>query len=397
MKLSPINSVVVAASVALITLILFQVKWLNQSRSMIEKQFDQKVQMALCSFVEACATDSSLATSCQKLCDSAIVLDATFCQNIESKMALYKVDMDYSIHLLDSMDVTSESIPVHSSVMPNVKGLEDKILALQFPKSAYVARKMGFMLFSSLFIVLIISSVFIYAIRAMIKQRRLHEINKDFFNNMAHEFKTPLTTVSLATKLLDKSEPNLSENSYFRILRKEHQKLNQQVDQMLTLAAVENGDYKLSKSWFSPVELVQTLIKDLDLQLKDHRAKVRLKANDGVDKVFADPKHIYQALRNLIINSLKYCNCDPVIDIRIDKDDKGVWMSFIDNGVGIPVQDQQLIFQRFKRNHTETNGYGLGLHYVKYIVELHQGFVRIVNDLTRGTHFDVFIPSPQGV
>lgn len=411
---------ITVSTLAVIALFIFQVNWLQHSRKLMEEDFSHRVYMALCSAVEkhtdgeGCFKPPVFKPANVAICGDPleeesrprfdlllglVESDPTFEQSLSEALAFYQIDLDYEISFTTDCLKSNEQASVYQCcVNPYARSEEEQLVNLMFPnKSGYILGKMKLMLFSSFLILLFISSVFIWANWTLWKQKQMNQINIDFFNNMAHEFRTPLTNIALATKMLSKKQPNLSDNTYLNIVQKENKKLMNQVERVLYLAKIEDGDYHLQKETVRLRPLLQEVIQSMDLQIKARGAEIHTQ-NVASDLILeADRLHLGNVFRNLLDNALKYCGEKPKVTISTTVTKAGVKICFQDNGIGICQQNQQLVFQKFQRvgegNKHSQKGFGLGLAYVKMIVELHQGFVRVFSDLQKGSRFEVFLPN----
>ena len=402
-----INIIMAASTLALIALVFLQAKWMLDSRKLIEEQFDQRVSLALCSAVKelegspACNNvRASCAVGTPSTCSVTlqnIFSTPEFAEALDEALAFYRVDIDYEIQVYHKTLLDNGLLPANCCALKPILATDDHYIQLNFPrKGAYFFKKMGFMTMASAIILLFICTVFIMANYAIIKQRRIMETNKDFFNSMAHEFRTPLTNISLALKMLTKRHAGLEDDKYIGIVKKENQQLMHQVGSVLDLAVLERGRYPLHKEMVDLPVLLQQVIDNLELQIQARRAKVRIHSDQASIPVSADPLHLSNSLKNLLDNALKHNTNTPEIDINIHTEDKGVRISVQDNGNGIAWEDRELIFDRYYRPaeaSTQNRGFGIGLAYVKKIVELHQGSIEVISELDKGSRFSLFLPT----
>jgi signal transduction histidine kinase len=368
---------------------------MRQSHDLIEEQFNNKARMALCSAVESLGDNSTIEVqaTCAKVEgvteDNLNRLDDV----LKRSLAFYDIDIPYEIQIIEADE---KSTTFSCSLIP----LADNSQQAQifFPgKDRYIYGKMGFMLTLSIFILLFVVGVVLAANHAMLRQKRISEINVDFFNNMAHEFRTPLTSIKLAANLFAKKQPQLTENKYLSVINRESNHLLRQTERVLHLAKMEGSQYQLQKEEIALDELITTIVTEMEMIIRDKNAEVNFHKTGTNWTVEGDKYHLGNAFRNLLDNALKYSENQPVINIQLKQDENGVRVIFEDNGIGISKQNQQLIFDKYHRvktgNRHDYKGFGLGLAYVKMIIERHKGIVNIVSELKKGSRFDLFIPT----
>ena len=414
MRTNTIGYIIAASSLALIALVVFQVNWLNHSRNLIEEQFDQKVRMAMCYAIDnaylcntKCNTSSTVCAPYFPIPEEQEVVSeeaselSTLDSSLMLAMSFYDIKPAYDISIGDDEAETNENKadePYTCALSP-MDEEEDKVLKLQFrDKEEYIFGEMKFMFISFIAIVLFITAVFIFANYTLLKQKRLGKKNKDFFNGMAHEFRTPLANIKLAGKLLSKSDLVTKDQKYLDIIRREGERLEFQVNRVLYLSKLKNGQCQLEKEAFCPHELMAEVISGMDIQIQEKNATVRLRCDqDDVPQLLGDTFHLGNAFRNLIDNALKYARTEVVIDIDVRKENDGVLIHVQDNGKGISIEDQNKIFDRYERGNNDDSqiGFGMGLAYVKMIIEQHKGFIKMISKLNQGTQFDLFLPTPD--
>lgn len=405
-KQNKIALIIAASCFSIIGLIYFQAKWMQQSRELLEEQFDQKVSMALCSAVEdlkdaepsttakaACNIDGPK-PSCEQQID-ALEKSPDFDKKICSAMDFYQVGIDYEAKIVDKSTVPEDSISPYCCSMEPILDSDSHLLTVAFPtKEDYVYEKMGFMFFASILILLFVVIVFLQANYMLLKQRRVTEFNIDFFNNMAHEFRTPLTNITLATKLLGKKEEDLQDNKFVKIIHSESKHLMLQVDRLLHLAKLENGDYQMKKEPIDLNRLLTEVLKCMDLRIKENNMDIQLDLYHTNAQILGDPLHLGNAFRNLIDNAIKYASEQPSLKISIEEIDGYINLRFEDNGQGISKKEQEFIFNKFHRAKEKdtSKGFGIGLAYVKMIMDKHAGKINVWSELQKGTRFDLALP-----
>ncbi|MFA5815845.1 MAG: HAMP domain-containing sensor histidine kinase [Bacteroidales bacterium] len=273
-------------------------------------------------------------------------------------------------------------------------------LVVYFPtRENYLFRSVGTMAGASLtlaLIILIISSVAIYVI---FRQKRLSEIKNDFINNMTHELKTPISTISLASQMLaDKSLSNDSKNleHISSLIQQESKRLGNQVERVLQMSILEEGKMSLR---IQPVyfdNLVRQAVEKISLQIQKRNGSIELDLNSGEDPIDGDETHLTNVVFNLIDNAMKYCQNDPVIRILTHSTSRSIQIRISDNGIGIGKEYLNKIFDKFFRvptgNVHDVKGFGLGLSYVKKVIEQHHGTISVSSEPNAGTTFTLIIP-----
>ena len=266
-----------------------------------------------------------------------------------------------------------------------------------FPtKLTYIINRMGIWMFSSS-IILIIIIFFAYTINVILKQKRLSEIKNDFINNITHEFKTPISTISLSADVL--LQPNLSPErlkNYAKIIKDENNRLKNQVDKVLQLATLEKDKLKLENEKLDLHEIINDSIKSFELLAKQQKGKIVSNLTASKFIIYGDRVHISNILYNLIDNAIKYSPEKPKIEIATNSTEDHIEISVKDNGLGIPEQSQKNIFEKFYReptgNRHDIQGYGLGLNYVKAIVEAYKGKIKLISKEGEGSTFVIKLP-----
>lgn len=273
-------------------------------------------------------------------------------------------------------------------------------LSLYFPNQKnFIFKSLGFMTISSIILTLVIILSFITTIYIIFRQKRLSEIKTDFINNMTHELKTPISTISLASQMInDKSIPAESKNmsNISRIIEDESKRLGYQVEKVLQMAIFDRGKIKLKLKLTDINDLILSVINNFTIQVDKLGGRITgvLSASDSQMKI--DTVHFTNVISNLVDNAVKYSPEKPDIIVSTENRNGKLVIRVKDNGIGIKKEDQKRIFEKFYRvptgNIHNVKGFGLGLSYVKKIIEEHQGTITLKSELNKGTEFEISLP-----
>ncbi len=410
MRIDKSSWTIIASCIALILLILLQVNWLNHSKRLIEEQFDQKVTMALCSAVEQLEKDiqsnATINMACDKnmpMCTSGI-LKTNLSENdlqyaLSCALKKYDIGLDFAFGIKNNPYGLAEP-ETYSCYSPSILP-EDHFVQVEFQgKEKYVIEKMGFMLSSSIIILLFIFSLFGLTLYRLIQQKRLNKVSIEFFNNMAHEFRTPLTNIKLALNLWKKKSDEAPNTRYFSIINNESNRLSEQIERMLQVAKLDKGEYFLEKKPLDFKELIEEVISDMGVQATEKQGQIHIDyQNDNPMLLSGDQLHLSNAIRNIIDNAIKYSPGKPIVNILLNGHEQQAHLCIQDKGIGMSDQQQRLIFDKFYRAHQgnlhNQKGFGLGLAYTKKIIELHQGEIKLESKPDKGSQFHVYLPLEQ--
>jgi two-component system phosphate regulon sensor histidine kinase PhoR len=256
-------------------------------------------------------------------------------------------------------------------------------------------------IFMSAAFTLIILAAFWLTVRTMLRQKKLGEIKNDFINNMTHEFKTPIATISLAVDAMrnEKVIQDRDKMGYFSgIIKEENQRMNRQVETILKASQLEKQEVDLNLKPVHVHEVIKDVVDNFALQLEDKHGKVELNLNATQDLISADEVHFSNLVNNLVDNAVKYAkeNIPPCIKLSTQSNGKNFTMKIEDNGIGMNRDTVKRIFERFYRAHTgnvhNVKGFGLGLSYVKTMVEAHDGDIKAESTLGKGSTFTIDFP-----
>ncbi|GET20956.1 sensor histidine kinase [Prolixibacter denitrificans] len=273
-------------------------------------------------------------------------------------------------------------------------------LTVFFPdKDSFVGRNMFWLLGLSLLFTIVILLTFTLSILFILRQKKISEMKSDFINNMTHEFKTPIATIGVAADSIV-NEKVISDEEKLRyfagMIKKENRRMNSQVEKILQIARMDrnNGDYHFEA--VNAHELIEKAIQSISLQIEKRKGQIDtyLKASNPV--VVTDATHFTNVIYNLLDNAVKYSSDKPEIVLRTSSVSKGISITVEDHGIGMNRAVQAKIFERFYRQPTgnihNTKGFGLGLSYVKAVVDANKGTITVHSEAGKGSRFVIFIP-----
>ena len=280
---------------------------------------------------------------------------------------------------------------------------KENFVLINFPKKRlYILQQIWLPVISSMLFIGIVIFCFIYAIKVIIRQKTLSDIKNDFINNMTHEFKTPIATVSLAVEALQ--DPDLLNkdsfrNRYIGIIKDENKRLGSQVEKVLQAATLDKKDFKLKIELLNIKEILENVKEGFGLQLENKGGNISLNTNLKDPYIEADAFHISHIFNNLLDNAIKYSKNNPVVEIDCWDQNGSIFISVADNGVGMSKDALKKIFDKFYRvptgNVHDVKGFGLGLAYVKTMLEAHNGEISVSSDLGKGSTFTLKLPKRQ--
>ena len=282
----------------------------------------------------------------------------------------------------------------YESLMPE----EMMILVIPDVKNN-IFRQLRWLMIGAILFTLIICSAFYVTVSALFKQKKTSEIKNDFINNMTHEFKTPLATISLAVDAMrnEKVLQDREKMGYFSgIIKEENKRMNKQVETILQASLMERQEIQLNKVPIHVHEVIDNVLDNFQLQLADKNSKTVLQLNATADLIEGDDVHFTNLISNLVDNAVKYSKENLVIKISTVNTGKHIQIRIEDNGIGMNKETQKRIFEKFYRAHTgnvhNVKGFGLGLSYVKTMVDAHGGKIKVESATGKGTTFIIDMP-----
>lgn len=312
----------------------------------------------------------------------------------------YEVQNASKFPVFSSVAFRSKKMPTNlfrATLFPNEINNNPNFISVYFPdRQQFILKNIGFTLASSIALLLVLMICFYMAVATILKQKKLSDIKNDFINNMTHEFKTPISTVAMAVEMASHQTDPSKLSRYLNIIKNENQRLGGHVEKVLQMALLDRNATHLN---FSEVHIHDILEKVLDtigvqIEQKDGNIELRLEAEN--DLVKADEAHITNVFHNLIDNANKYSPSNPEIVVATENLPNGLKISVSDKGLGMNKEQQNRIFEQFYRvptgNLHDVKGFGLGLSYVKKIVEAHSGSISVHSKLGQGSTFEIILP-----
>lgn len=299
-----------------------------------------------------------------------------------------------------SKNELSEAIyyPIRHTVIPSAN------IAVMFPKkNMYILSKNAIMSLTSLILILLSISSIIYIINSFFSQKRISEIRRDFMNNMTHELKTPISTVGLALEAMQNFEildnPERTEQ-YIDIARKENHRLGMLVEKVLKMSAYERENIQMKWEDIDGDAAVDEVINNLAFQVEGKGGAINKELEARSTSIKVDKVHFTNVIYNLLDNAMKYSDEVPNILVRTYSDNNFWYVDVKDDGVGIPINYQNKIFEKFFRvpsgNVHNVKGYGLGLSYVFNIINKFSGDISVKSDTNKGSVFTIKLPINNG-
>jgi len=413
MKNSQIRLVLVLGIVAIMGIISVQVYWLSKAFDVKERQFNETIHIALQNVAENVSShyDGSLSNEdvvVQVSSDYFVVnindvIDANVLEYyLGNEFRKLQIDLDFEYAIYDCGTgqmvygnyvsyETGKSVERVSTKLPTYDEYF-YYFGVKFPtKASFVLSNIRLSLFFSVILGLAVA-FFGYAMYVILNQKRLSELQTDFINNMTHEFKTPIASISLSAEVLTKNE-KIKEDSrlqnYVKIIREQTDRLNNQVENVLEIAKVQQNQLDLNREKLNLCALLETVQRSALLSYEKNGGDIELECLDKNIEIEADKHHLTNILFNILDNSLKYNVNVPKSKIELKKFGKKIVLSIVDNGIGIDKKHLKNVFERFFRvptgNVHNVKGFGLGLFYVKKIVDLHGWKIKIESEVNKGT------------
>jgi two-component system, OmpR family, phosphate regulon sensor histidine kinase PhoR len=418
-KSSTIRFVVILGTICILGITVTQLYWVKRAFDLKESEFERTVNGALFNVAHQIFdinnTPSPAANPVRQVSTNYFIVMVNgdvdvslleFLLKSEFEKRNIKYDFEYGVY-----DCSNEKMKYGDYV--SLQNAKEKVTSkklpawnqyayyfgVQFPnREAHLLNQMGIWSFSTVMLLVVII-FFAYTLFIILKQKRLSEIQKDFINNMTHEFKTPISTIAVSTEVLkDPGIVNQPERllNYTTIIEKENNRLKQQVERVLQMARLDKEDIGLKKEVVDAHLIIQDSVKNTAHALEERSGIVELQLNAAKHNIEADRLHLTNVFHNLLDNAIKYSKDSPQIIIGTSVVNDALQISVKDNGIGISAENQKRVFQKFFRVSTgnvhDVKGFGLGLSYVKSIIDAHKGNIRIESELDKGCLFTIILP-----
>jgi len=335
-------------------------------------------------------------------------------QALDTALKRNGIYLDYKFAVLTTIDGKNDYImgsPDFKAKLGNKKPYKKLLLAgddpvkpdflcVYFPdqRSSFFSST-SFLVFPSLLLTLIIIVIFIVTLQIILRQKKISQIKNDFINNMTHELKTPISTISLASQMLRDSSVSLSKTTVDHIsgvIFDESKRLSSQVEKVLQMAVFNEGKLKLKFTQIDLNKLAETVASNFEIRVSNENGELKTDLQAENPFIKGDEVHITNVFFNLLDNAVKYSKTKPIIELSTENKNGWVIVQVKDNGIGIPKENQTQIFERFYRvptgNIHNVKGFGLGLSYVKRIIDVHNGKIKVDSTLGKGTRFRLYFP-----
>lgn len=411
--------IVILITLSVLGIIFIQVSWIKNAIDLRRQQHEQEIAHAVerireefyqryFAYRQEYPTDEN-SKNFMLLNFSVNVLREEVDEVVEQSIRRSGIQIEYRYLILDIFQN-----PIASSGNFNMEHLQKAIKSQLTPESSmyketiylyfeennnYIIRQMSGIIGASIVFTIIIISAFSLTVRTLFTQRKLSEIKSDFINNMTHELKTPLATISLAIDALT-NEKVIHDSEkvryYSKMIKEENRRMNKQVEKILQAARIERQDIKLNLQELNAHDLIRKVASNLSLQIQEKNGSLTLKLGAQRHMITADEVHFSNIIFNLLDNAIKYSREEPKIEIDTLIQGTMLCIRVKDNGIGMNKETLARVFEKFYRAHTgnihDVKGFGLGLSYVKAIAEAHGGRVKVESTLGKGSIFTVSLP-----
>ena len=277
-------------------------------------------------------------------------------------------------------------------------------LLIYFPhEQQFLLTELWSMILISMILIIIIVYSFAYTITTIFRQKKLSEMKNDFVNNMTHEFKTPISTISLACEALRDTDVRKREEfyeNYIGVIQDESRRLAGMAEKILQTAVLDKGQFRMKRERINLHEIISDVIKNIMIQVEIKDGTIAKDFGASNPYLMGDRVHLTNLVYNLLDNANKYSPKRPVIRVITENNINGIIMTIEDNGIGISKAEQKKIFDKLYRvptgNIHDVRGFGLGLSYAKAIIEEHHGKISLESEVNKGSKFRVFLPFHEG-
>jgi len=417
MKDSTIRRVIVLGALAILGVLAVQSYWVIRTWNLQEQEFNDKVQIALLNVAKdlekigsqlpSQGLISQISTNYYVVNINDIINANTLEFYLRNQLEAIGLAEDFEYGIYDcssnkmvygnyisydpeNVDIKKEDLPMYDEYL--------YYFGVRFPnRTGYLLNSMNFTILFSLILLMTIA-FFAYTLYIILRQKRLSEMQKDFINNMTHEFKTPISTIKISANTFLNPPTVQADNrllQYASIINDQNNRLNSQVEKVLQLARIERDNFRLKKEPINLHELLEHIIGSTKLKVAELGGSLDATLNAKKIIVSADKLHLTNILHNLLDNAMKYRKEIPEISIKTEDSDEKIHLKIIDKGLGINKEEQSKVFQKFYRvptgNVHNVKGFGLGLFYVKNICREHGWKLELESEEGKGTTINIFM------
>lgn len=402
--------------VILFTLLATQVRWIVYSIKFQEKVFQKSVTLALnqtisnltenkplCSMMKACVAFDTVKLETQLT--SAGVWGKIH-EAIDEELVSYDINLDYDLFILKTGSEEHVAIEkeldkgsYYSRCMGMMIGQAGYQLVVKFPsRTKYFLQKSGLLFLASILLIFLLILALWYLLTLYKKELRIAEHTKELLNNVSHEFKTPISSIALASNMIRKKRYANEEKlgNYADLISKENKKLQHLVESLLHLAAIERDEFDYEKEKLNVEDIIKEGVSTFEMIIQEQNGNISIRHEASQTAILADKLHLTNVLVNLISNSIKYSKQSPEILIQTKNSNNNILILVSDKGIGIPLKYQRYIFNKYYRVPTgdvhNAKGFGIGLAYVKKVVDAHEGMVTVESIVDGGSTFTITLP-----
>ncbi|MFM2269670.1 MAG: hypothetical protein RL757_3111 [Bacteroidota bacterium] len=420
MKNQNIRGVVFFGAVAIILVLAIQTFWVLRMWNSNERDFDRSIQIAMLNVAKCLATLNRTTLPQQNIVNRPQA--NYYVVNINSQINASNLDFylrkeleavsikeDFIYGIYDCHDdkmvygnyVTYAPDRDTANVNHDLPKYESLLyyFTVRFPRrTSYLIGEMsGTLLISTILLVTV--GFFIYALFVITEQKRFSELQKDFINNMTHEFKTPISTIKIAADVLQLA-PSIVNDArlarYTKLIREQNMRLNGQVEKVLQINKIDHNTLELNPEAINLHELLETIIPAIQVKIEEQDGILDCQTAASNPIIKADTLHLTNIIHNLLDNAMKYCSGKPEIIVETFDEGRNVVLKISDKGIGIASEHHAKVFDRFFRvptgNLHNVKGFGLGLFYVKNIVQAHRWRIWLTSKVGEGTTIQITIP-----
>lgn len=428
-----VPAIIILISLSVLGILYTQVQWIRSAMQVRQEQYNRSLEIALRNirtgiwdrFLEEQAYLDLLASEQQKQQALARIFTSQTLTPETVQRIIYKNLHENGIHeefefavinvygfpivASSGFDSTLEAKSVQLSLqpelyMPDIAGEAKETLYLYLDHPSIYSGRLGLMILAAAVLIIVVLAAFALITRTLIQQRKLSEIKSDFMNNMTHEFKTPLATISLAADALTNKKVIGNEDQiryYSHMILEENKRMNKQIETILQAAKLEQNEIQLDLVALDAHVVIRKVADTLALRIDERGGGLVLRLNAEKPVIMADEVHFSNIVFNLIDNAIKYSRTDVplLVEVETKSAAKILMIRIRDNGIGMSKETVRRVFEKFYRAHTgnihNVKGFGLGLSYVKGMIDAHGGRIRVESTLGKGSLFVLTFPLAQ--